>query len=131
MLVFFITYVICQPPATVICRKLGPRNFIATITVLWGATMIGFGFVHHWSVLVALRLLLGIFEAGFFPSVVYLMSTWYVRAEMGKRYSIFYCIGSLASALGGIFAYGFLKWNGLHGLASCTLSIERPRCTTH
>lgn len=39
-LVFFITYTLFQPPATVIIRRVGPRRFIAAITLLWGAVMI-------------------------------------------------------------------------------------------
>jgi hypothetical protein len=39
-LIFFITYVLCQPPATVLLRKIGPRVFLSAITVFWGATMI-------------------------------------------------------------------------------------------
>lgn len=39
-LIFFIPYVICQPPATVIMRKIGPRIFLAAITLLWGGIMI-------------------------------------------------------------------------------------------
>ena len=34
---------------------------------------IGFGFVQDWYVLIPLRLLLGLFEAGYFPGVVYLI----------------------------------------------------------
>lgn len=40
ILVFFIPYVLFQPPATVAIRKLGPRHFLAAITVHWGASMI-------------------------------------------------------------------------------------------
>lgn len=39
-LVFFITYTIFQIPATAIIRKIGPRVFISTIVLLWGAVMI-------------------------------------------------------------------------------------------
>jgi hypothetical protein len=39
-LVFFITYTIFQIPATVIIRKVGPRLFIASIVLVWGAVMI-------------------------------------------------------------------------------------------
>ncbi|KAL8902138.1 MAG: hypothetical protein Q9207_004857 [Kuettlingeria erythrocarpa] len=108
-LVFFITYVIAQPPTTILTRFFGPRMWLATITLLWGVTMIGFGFVKDWTALVGLRLLLGILESGFFPGVVYLLSTWYRRYEVGKRYSIFYLIGSLASAFGGILAFGLMQ----------------------
>jgi hypothetical protein len=67
VLLFFITYVALQPPATVVLRKLGPRVFLPVIVVIWGTVMIGFGFVKEWHTLLPLRLLLGIFEAGFFP----------------------------------------------------------------
>jgi hypothetical protein len=39
-LIFFIPYVIFQPPATVVLRKVGPRRFLSAIVVFWGATMI-------------------------------------------------------------------------------------------
>lgn len=39
-LIFFIPYVLCQPPATVLIRKIGPRIFLSAITLFWGATMI-------------------------------------------------------------------------------------------
>ena len=32
--------------------------------------MVGFGFIQDWWVLIPLRLLLGLFEAGYFPGVV-------------------------------------------------------------
>jgi sugar phosphate permease len=67
VLIFFISYVLLQPPATVVLRKIGPRTFLPTITILWGATMVGFGFVTEWHQLIPLRIILGIFEAGFFP----------------------------------------------------------------
>lgn len=75
-IVFFASYIVFQPPATVICRYLGPRNFLSFIVVAWGAVMIGMGFADNYGVMAALRVLLGVLEAGFFPSCVYLLSTW-------------------------------------------------------
>jgi sugar phosphate permease len=66
-LIFFISYVLLQPPATVVLRKVGPRIFLPVITILWGITMICFGFVKVWTQMIPLRIVLGIFEAGFFP----------------------------------------------------------------
>ncbi|KAI0392327.1 MFS general substrate transporter [Xylariaceae sp. FL0594] len=116
-LLFFITYILFQPPATVICRKLGPRPFLAFITIAWGIVLIGLGLVHNWGSLAVLRIVLGLFEAGFFPSVIYLLGTWYTRFEMGKRYAFFYVIGCLASAFSGILAFGLIHLNGAAGLA--------------
>jgi MFS family permease len=106
VLLFFITYVLLQPPATVVLRKIGPRVFLPTITLLWGITMITFGFVKEWTDMLGLRLVLGVFEAGFFPGCAYLLSCWYPRYELQKRNAVFYLIGSMASAFAGILAYG-------------------------
>ena len=58
-LIFFISYVLLQPPATVVLRKVGPRAFLPTITILWGMTMICFGFVREWTQMLPLRIVLG------------------------------------------------------------------------
>ncbi|WPH04103.1 retrograde regulation protein 2 [Acrodontium crateriforme] len=116
--IFFVTYVLLQPPATVILRKVGPRVFLPSITVLWGITMICFGFTKKWYDMVPLRLVLGIFEAGFFPGCAYLLSCWYPRYDLQKRNAVFYLIGSMSSAFSGILAYGFWHMNGLGNLGS-------------
>jgi MFS family permease len=108
-LVFFIPYIIFQPPSTIVVRKLGPRIHLAAITLLWGGVMIGMGFVQDFGQLAGMRVLLGFLEAGFFPSCVYLLSTWYTRYEVGKRYSVFYLLGCVASAFSGILAFGVCK----------------------
>merc|ERR1712000_459095 len=115
-LVFFITYTFLQPPATILTRKIGPRPFLSGICFAWGVVMIGFGFVQDWYVLIPLRLLLGLFEAGYFPGVVYLISTWYSRYDMQKRYAAFYSLGLVSSGLSGILAYGVQQMDGLGGL---------------
>jgi len=115
-IVFFATYTVFQPPATVIVRYLGPRSFLSAIVVAWGAVMIGMGFAPGYGTMVALRVVLGILEAGFFPSCVYLLSTWYTRFDIGKRYSCFYILGSVASSCAGILAYGIMQLKGREGL---------------
>ncbi|KAK6819457.1 hypothetical protein PG987_015940 [Apiospora arundinis] len=113
---FFITYILLQPLMVIACRRLGPRLFLPSICVAWGAVIIGFGFAHNWHTLVPLRLLLGGLEAGFFPGCLFLMSCWYTRYEVARRYSLFYGIGSFSSALAGILAYGLQQLDGNAGL---------------
>ncbi|EPE02359.1 general substrate transporter [Ophiostoma piceae UAMH 11346] len=115
-LLFFIPYVLLQPPSTVLVRRIGPRIHLAIITLLWGAVMIGMGFVKSWQVLAVTRVILGILEAGFFPSCVYLLSTWYTRYELGKRNALFYLLGCVAAAFSGILAAGIMQMKGLQGL---------------
>ncbi|KAM3445940.1 hypothetical protein NHJ13734_000117 [Beauveria thailandica] len=111
-LVFFVTYIVFQPPSTVLIRAIGPRHHLSTITFLWGVVTLGMGFTKNHSQITALRAVLGIFEAGFFPSAVYLLSTWYTRYDVGKRYSVFYIVGCVASAFSGILCYGLMQLNG-------------------
>lgn len=113
VLVFFLSYVALQPPATVLLRKIGPRIFLPTICLLWGMTMICFGFLQTWTQMIPLRIVLGIFEAGFFPGCAYLLSCWYPRYELQKRNAVFYLIGSMSSAFSGILAFGFSHMAGL------------------
>ncbi|PNS21545.1 hypothetical protein CAC42_904 [Sphaceloma murrayae] len=108
-LVFFISYILCQPPATVLTRKIGPRIFLSALAFGWGVVMIGMGLISSWPQLAGLRVILGVFEAGYFPGAVYLLSTWYTRYEMGKRYAVFYIIGCVASAFAGILAFGLMQ----------------------
>ncbi|KAK7006162.1 major facilitator superfamily domain-containing protein [Favolaschia claudopus] len=115
-LVFFFTYALFQPLATVSIRRYGPRLFLTVIIFCWGLVMLGFGFVHSWQAMAGLRVILGIFEAGFYPGCVYLLSTWYPRYELQKRNALFYLIGSTASAFGGILAYGLMQLDGKGGL---------------
>ncbi|KAL4787065.1 major facilitator superfamily domain-containing protein [Aspergillus varians] len=117
ILMFFVPYVIFQPPMTVVTRKLGPTFFLGSIVISWGAILIGMGFTKNWQQLTACRVLLGLLEAGYFPGCVYLLSSWYARYDVQKRFSIFYLIGCVASALAGILAFGLMQLDGSQGLA--------------
>jgi sugar phosphate permease len=116
VLVFFPTYILFQPIATVLCKKIGPRIFLPTIVLLWGVVTLSIGFVKTWNAAAALRVILGIFEAGLFPGSVFLLSTWYKRHEIATRNAAFYLIGSAASGFGGVLAYGFQQAHGRGGL---------------
>ncbi|KAF3309723.1 hypothetical protein TWF173_010616 [Orbilia oligospora] len=116
-LVFFGLYTAIQPFATILIRFFGPRNFLGSLALLWGATVIGMGFVKTWHQLMGLRILLGLFEGGFFPGVAYLLTTWYTRYEMGRRFSYIYMLAAIASAFSGIFGYGLMQMDGTAGLA--------------
>ncbi|QDS72313.1 hypothetical protein FKW77_007521 [Venturia effusa] len=116
-LVFFITYVLFQPPAIVVLRKIGPHIFLSLIAFSWGIIMIGMAFVQVWTPMIALRLILGVLEAGFFPACAYLLSIYYVRFELQKRNAAFYMIGSTVSGFTSILAYGISLMSGISGLA--------------
>lgn len=85
ILLFFPFYILFQPPMTAIARKLRPRRFLCGIVISWGLVIVGHGLVQSWQSMLALRCLLGLFEAGFFSGCVYLLSTWYIRGNLAPR----------------------------------------------
>lgn len=113
---FFITYTLFQPVAVIACRYVGPRRFLCGICLAWGTLILGFGFVKEWQTMVGLRVLLGLLEAGYFPGCVYVLSTWFTRYHVAKRYSVFYLIGNLCSAFSNILAYGLMQMEGVGGV---------------
>jgi MFS family permease len=55
---------------------MGPRNALSFYVTAWGFTQIGMGFVPTWGWLAFCRVLLGLLEAGYFPGMVFVISTW-------------------------------------------------------
>ncbi|KAI8268777.1 hypothetical protein K4K58_004099 [Colletotrichum sp. SAR11_239] len=75
LLVFFITYFLFELPTTLALRPIGPKILLNGLVFSWGIVMLGMGFANDWKVIVACRMLIGIFEAGFLPCCMYLLSS--------------------------------------------------------
>lgn len=56
----------------------------------------------------ALRFFLGAFEAAYAPGIIYLLSFFYLRHEVGLRVGIFASAAPIASCYAGALAYGVL-----------------------
>ncbi|CAI7654205.1 unnamed protein product [Penicillium manginii] len=115
---FFPPYIALQVLGPVLVRKIGPINYLSGVCLIWGCVMLSAGFVKKWTEMVGIRIIIGALEAGFFPASVYLISTWYTRYDIQKRYAIFYLLGCVASAFTGILSYGITFMHGLGGLTA-------------
>jgi MFS family permease len=51
--------------------------------------------------LIAVRLLIGLFEAGFYPTAVFYLSTFYTRFDLAVRIALFYGQYAIAGAFSG------------------------------
>jgi len=51
--------------------------------------------------LVAIRLLIGVFEAGFYPTAIFYLSTFYTRFDLAVRIALFYGQYAIAGAFSG------------------------------
>ncbi|KAF9071629.1 major facilitator superfamily domain-containing protein [Rhodocollybia butyracea] len=114
--VYFIPYILLELPSNALLRVFGTRNLLSFCVIAWGAVQLAMAFVPNWKYLALCRVLLGTFEAGFFPAIVFIVSTWYQRHEVQKRLATFYLISILAGGFSAIAAYGFSRLAGRAGL---------------
>ncbi|KAF8168456.1 high-affinity nicotinic acid transporter [Crassisporium funariophilum] len=115
-MIYFIPYTLLQLPGNVMLTWLGARMWLTICVVGWGASQLGMAFVPTWGYLVLCRVLLGVFEAGFFPALVFIITTWYKRHEVQKRLAVFYLTSMVIGAFSSIFAYALTLLKGKGGL---------------
>ncbi|KAF5335279.1 hypothetical protein D9611_011760 [Ephemerocybe angulata] len=104
-MVYFPPYILLEIPGNIVLRWLGARSWITICVVGWGAAQTGMAFVPSWGLLCLTRVLLGAFEAGFFPAMAFIITTWYKRHEVQKRLAIFYLTAISLTGFSSILAY--------------------------
>lgn len=115
LLSFFVTYIIFEVPSNLIIKRARPSIYLSSIMSLWGIATMAQGLVKNLRSLIALRLLIGIFEAGLFPGCLYLISSWYRRYELQWRFNLFFSASILAGGFGGLLAYAIAHMAGVGG----------------
>ncbi|KAI9830156.1 MAG: hypothetical protein M1819_005833 [Sarea resinae] len=115
LLVFFIPYVLLEVPSNLILKRVAPSTWLSGIMFCWGICTMCQGFTKSYGGLVACRFLMGIFEAGFLPGVIYLLSMYYKRLEFQRRFAVFFASSLLAGAFGGLLAFAIAHMNGTDG----------------
>ncbi|GJN71835.1 hypothetical protein PLIIFM63780_005831 [Purpureocillium lilacinum] len=106
--IFYISYILFEIPANILCKWMKPGWFLPLTSLCFGITSLGTAFVKTTPQLMAVRFLLGIFEAGMMPGIAYYLSRWYRRAELVFRLSLYIVMAPLAGAFGGLLASAIL-----------------------
>lgn len=96
-------------------RRLGPRVWFPIIICSWGLITTLTSQINNYGSFIAIRLLLGVTEAGMYPGAYFILSCWYSKHELQTRMAIFYSCNTLAGAFGGILAYGIGNLDYHHG----------------
>jgi MFS family permease len=76
LMVFLIAYMVFEVPSNYFLKRLSPSRWIAFLMLSWSVMTMGLGGVHNFAGVTALRFMLGVFEAGLFPGLVYYLSKW-------------------------------------------------------
>jgi MFS transporter, ACS family, tartrate transporter len=114
---FFLSYAACEIPSNLLLVRFGARRWIARIMLTWGLLAAGMMFVRTPREFYAVRFLLGMAEAGFFPGVVFYLSQWFPANVRARTISRFYVAVPLSSVFMGGLAGVLLNLQGRLGLA--------------
>jgi len=119
--IFFIGYFLFEVPSNLILERVGARRWIARIMITWGLVSAATAFITGATSFVAMRFLLGVAEAGFFPGILLYLTYWFPSRERARVVGLFMTalplsglIGSpLSATLMGIQAFGLMGWQWL------------------
>ncbi|KAF7722287.1 hypothetical protein EC973_003471 [Apophysomyces ossiformis] len=115
--IFYLGYLLYQVPNNYLLQVVPLGRYIGLIVFIWGLVLLCHGFGQNFSQLVAMRFLLGLFEAGIYPALTILVSTFYRRAEQPTRLGVVWLCNGVAMILGGAITYGIKRMPDNHGLA--------------
>jgi D-galactonate transporter len=111
--IFFIGYFLFELPSNLLLHKIGARIWIARIMITWGIVSALFVFVKTPMQFYALRFLLGLAEAGFYPGVILYLTYWFPSHRRAKIIAVFMS----AIPVSGIFGNPLSGWimEAFHG----------------
>ena len=113
---FFAGYALFEIPSNIMLHKVGASWWFARIMVSWGIVSACFMFVTGPTSFYALRVLLGITEAGFFPGVILFLTYWVPGRHLNRARGIFYMGIALAGIIGNPLSGSLLELDGFAGL---------------
>lgn len=129
--IFFIGYFLFEVPSNLILERVGARVWIARIMITWGIVSGAFAYVSviPWGPLpalfglprdefsfYALRLLLGVAEAGFFPGIILYLTYWYPAARRARTVALFMTAVAVANVMGAPLSGAIMQYmDGLGG----------------
>ncbi len=129
---FFLPYALLEIPSNLWFQRAGARRTLLRIMVPWGLTASATMFVTTAHQFYALRMLLGVFEAGFFPGVILYLSYWFPGRYRARTTSAFWvgsvAAGAVSGPLFGSIMSGLDGAGGLQGWQWVFLLAGAPAC---
>jgi ACS family tartrate transporter-like MFS transporter len=112
--IFFAGYALFGIPGAVLVENWSARKAIAATMVVWGFVASASGFIQNAPQFYAMRLILGITEAGFFPGVIAFLGRWYLPRDRAKAIAMFMTAIPVSQFLAAPLSAILLKVTWLH-----------------
>ncbi|KXS12347.1 MFS general substrate transporter [Gonapodya prolifera JEL478] len=113
---FYFGFVLFEIPSNLLITKFNPSRWIARIMTSWGIAATCMAAVNNFPSLVAVRVIIGIMEAGFGPGMMLYLAFWYKKYQVSGRWATMYAGGLLLSNFGILISYGVAFMDGRGGL---------------
>jgi D-galactonate transporter len=113
--IFFIAYALFEVPSNILMERFGAKVWLTRIMISWGVVATAMAFVDSVEMFYALRFLLGVAEAGFFPAVIYYFSRWLPDSHRGRATSVFLMGSGTATVIVGPVSGALLEMHGVWG----------------
>ncbi len=114
--IFFVGYLLFEVPSNLALQRFGARMWIARIMVSWGIIAVAMALVSGERSFYAMRFLLGVAEAGFFPGIILYLTYWFPAREWARIVSLFMAAVPLATMVGAPISGALLELHGFAGL---------------
>ncbi|OAL44449.1 MFS general substrate transporter [Pyrenochaeta sp. DS3sAY3a] len=115
--IFYIPFVLVEVPSNMIMSMAGvrPNIFLGCNMLILGIVAMCQGLTASYGGLLALRFLMGIFEATLPAGAALLVAEYYTRAQASLRFAMFFTFGVLGPCISGLLAFGIRNMNGIQG----------------
>ncbi len=113
---FFFGYFLFEIPSNLILERVGARVWMARIMIVWGLVSMAMMWVEGAASFYALRVLLGLAEAGFFPGMVLYLTYWIPARQRAKAGALFMTAAPVSMMIGAPVSEALLKLDGRLGL---------------
>ncbi len=114
--IFFLGYFIFEVPSNLFMERVGARYWIARIIMSWGVVSTCMIFVRSPLTFYALRFLLGVAEAGFYPGIVLYLTYWVPGTARAQTLARFLALTTVLGLFGGPLGGWLMTLNGRAGL---------------
>ena len=98
--IFFIAYFFFEVPSNLAMNRFGARMWITRIMFTWGLISGAQAFVTGQLSFNAIRLLLGVAEAGFFPGIIFFLTLWFPSAYRARIIGLFMFAIPISTVIG-------------------------------
>jgi MFS family permease len=93
-------------------KRFGAKYVLPIAMLIFGAMAMLSAACTNFGSILTTRWFLGMAESGFYPGVIFYLTTFYKRSELAGRLSIYYAASSMAGAFTGLISFGVFQIHG-------------------